>query len=284
MTVSNATSTPTQFADLASRKIAYRMFGTGTPLILAVRFRGTLDVWDPLFLDELAKSFTVIIFDYTGLGASSGEPTYLRESLAQDAKDLIDYLGYGKVVMGGWSLGGVVAQVVSAKFPDAVSHTVLIGTAPPGKPQVPGDALFMKTAMKPENDLEDEFTLFFEPQSVKSKEAAIRSHGRLTHRKRGRSPAIPEGTFMKLLSEAKDRSTIFPDPEGFYMAALAATEAPILVVGGDHDIACPVENWYGLSRTWQSMHLLTIPQSGHAPHHQEPEFVARAIAAFVANH
>jgi hypothetical protein len=50
MTVSNATSTPTQFADLASRKIAYRMFGTGTPLILAVRFRGTLDVWDPLFL------------------------------------------------------------------------------------------------------------------------------------------------------------------------------------------------------------------------------------------
>ncbi|MDK4716029.1 alpha/beta hydrolase [Rhizobium sp. CNPSo 4039] len=284
MALSKADAAPTKFADLSSRKIAYRMFGSGTPLVLAVRFRGTLDAWDPLFLDELAKSFTVVIFDYTGLGASSGEPTYLRESLAQDAKDLIDYLGFGKVVIGGWSLGGVVAQVVAAKFPEAVSHAVLIGTAPPGTPEVPGDPLFMRTAMKPQNDLEDEFILFFEPQSGRSTAAAARSHDRLANRKRDRSPTIPESTFMKLLSEAKDRSTIFPDPEGAYMSALATSEIPILVVSGDHDIACPVENWYGLSRKWQSMHLLTTPQSGHAPHHQEPEFVARAIAAFVASH
>lgn len=133
----HAVSARTEYADLGDRKLAYRKIGQGTPLVLAVRFRGTLDAWDPLFLDVLAKKFTVITFDYTGLGASSGEPTYQREALAKDAKDLIDYLGFDKVVMGGWSLGGVVAQVVAATYPKRVSHVVLIGTAPPGRPETP---------------------------------------------------------------------------------------------------------------------------------------------------
>lgn len=142
----------------------------------------------------------------------------------------------------------------------------------------------MKTAMKPVNDLDDEYVLFFEPTSEGSRLAAGRSHERISERKADRSPPIPEAAFMKLLSEAKDRSTIFPDPEGAYMSALAKTDLPILVVAGDHDIACPVENWLGLSGKWRTLHLLTVPLAGHAPQHQEPEFVADAISSFVAHH
>ncbi len=284
MTAETATTIQTDHADLDGRKLAYRKFGKGPPIVLAVRFRGTMDSWDPLFLDELAKNFTVVTFDYTGLGASTGTPTYDRASLAKDAKDLIDYLGFEKVVMAGWSLGGVVAQVFSTAYPDKVSQAVLIGTAPPGHSKVSGEPLFIKTAMNPVNTLEDEYILFFEPASDGSKSAAKRSHDRIAHRHKDRSPSIPEATFMKLLNEAKDRSTIYPDPDGAYMAKLSAGEVPLLVISGDHDIACPVENWLGLVRDWKSLHLVTLPQAGHGPHHQEPQYCADVISSFVRNH
>ncbi len=284
MTPAKASTTITKHADLEGRTLAYRQFGEGPPLVLAVRFRGTMDSWDPLFLDELAKNFMVVIFDYTGLGGSTGTPTYDRASLAKDARDLIDFLGFDKVVMGGWSLGGVVAQVCATTYPDKVSQAVLIGTAPPGHPKVSGEPIFIKTAMNPVNTLDDEFILFFEPASESSKAAAKRSHDRIAERKAGRSPAIPEATFMKLLSEARDRSTIYPDPEGAHMRKLAAGVVPLLVISGDHDIACPVENWLELVRDWKSLHLVTLPQAGHGPHHQEPHFCADVIASFVRNH
>lgn len=278
-----ASTTSTKFADLEDRKIAYRRFGKGTPLVLNIRFRGTMDSWDPLFLDELAKSFEVVIFDYTGLGASTGHPTYDRASLVKDARDLIDFLGFEKVVIGGWSLGGVVAQKFTATQPELVSHTVLIGTAPPGTPEVSGERLFMETAMHPNNGLEDQTILFFEPKSESSREAAKRSLERIESRDADRSPQIPETVFMKLLSEAKDRSTIYPDPEGMEMAALAAGKNPVLVISGDHDIACPIGNWLPLTTKWKSLHLVTIPQAGHGPHHQEPIFCAETVTSFVKN-
>ncbi|MBO9127781.1 MULTISPECIES: alpha/beta fold hydrolase [unclassified Rhizobium] len=279
-----ASTTPTRLANLEGRDIAYRRFGKGLPLVLSIRFRGTMDSWDPLFLDELAKNFEVIIFDYTGLGASSGDPSYDRASLVKDAKDLIDFLGFEKVVIGGWSLGGVVAQKFTATHPEMVSHTVLIGTAPPGKPEVSGERLFMETAMHPSNGLDDQIILFFEPNSEQSREAARVSLERIESREVDRSPPIPEAIFMKLLSEAKDRSTIYPDPEGVEMASLSEGRNPILVISGDHDIACPIGNWLPLTTKWKSLHLLTIPQAGHGPHHQEPLFCAQVITSFIETH
>ena len=62
----------TQYVEVAGDRIAYRSIGVGTPMILLTRMRGTLDTWDPLFLDELAKSNRVITVDYPGVGYSAG--------------------------------------------------------------------------------------------------------------------------------------------------------------------------------------------------------------------
>ena len=126
----------TQFVDVDGRRLAYRTFGSGTPLVLCVRFRGTMDTWDPLFLDSLVEQgFQVTIFDYSGLGQSTGERTYHPASLAKDAIDLIVALELGKAVIGGWSVGGMAAQIVLAKAPQLVTHAVLIATTPPGHGQ-----------------------------------------------------------------------------------------------------------------------------------------------------
>ena len=67
-----AAAVPTRYVQVGLDRIAYRSIGDGAALLLLTRMRGTLDTWDPLFLDELAKSYRVITVDYPGVGYSSG--------------------------------------------------------------------------------------------------------------------------------------------------------------------------------------------------------------------
>ena len=120
-----ATAAPTRFVEVGGRKLAYRSVGQGKPIVLCHRFRGVLDWWDPAFIDGLAaQGFQIVYFDYTGLGQSTGEKTYDAVSLAKDAKDLIGALGLKDVVIGGWSIGGVAAQIFLAMFGADVSHEI----------------------------------------------------------------------------------------------------------------------------------------------------------------
>lgn len=59
-----AVNTKTKFVETGNRKIAYRSTGKGLPIIMVNRFRGTLDTWDPAFLDALISEFNVITIDY----------------------------------------------------------------------------------------------------------------------------------------------------------------------------------------------------------------------------
>ncbi|WP_339947878.1 alpha/beta hydrolase [uncultured Albimonas sp.] len=276
-----ARTAPSQLIEIRGRRLAYRRFGEGPTLVLALRFRGVMDSWDPAFLDALAASFTVVIFDYTGLGQSTGAPSYGRERMARDILDLADGLGLGRFVLGGWSLGGVAAQIFAAAHPERVRQLVLIGTTPPGPQPHDAEPIFLQTALKPVNDLEDETILFFEPASPSSRAAAEASHARIAAREGDVSPPVPPETFLRLLQESHDPAAVFPDPDGRHEAFFRGGGVPVLVISGDHEVVFPVQNWHALNRVWPSLHLVTIPQAGHAPQHQMPEFVAGLIAGFV---
>lgn len=277
----SAVAAPTQFVDIKGRKIAYRSIGAGTPLILCNRLRGVLDVWDPAFLDALAENFHVVTFDYSGLGRSTGRATYERKSLAKDAKDLADALDLERFVVGGWSLGGMAAQVVTALYPERVSHMILIGTTPPGQVNHPPEPIFLQTALKPDYDLEDEIILFFEPESEASRAAAKASHERIARRTTDLSPPIPEETYLRMLAETRHEDLFHDD--GGYRDFLKSTSIPILVISGDHEIIFPVENWFDLNRECQSVHLMVLPRMGHGPHHEAPRMCADLITSFIRN-
>jgi len=238
-----------------------------------------MDLWDPLFLDSLAAAgLRVVTFDYSGLGLSTGDRTYNPEALARDAKDLIDALGFDKVVIGGWSLGGLAAQTFVAMYPQHVTHVVLIGTGPPGPLVKTAEQLFYDTARIPENSFEDQIILFFEPRSQASRAAARSSVDRIERRRSDLSVPVPIEFALTALG-TRPRNPMFPADA--VLAALKSTSIPILHVGGDHDISFPVENWYALNQQLPTLQLLTFPQAGHAPHHQYPVASARHIATFV---
>lgn len=271
-------STPTQFVELADRRLAYRTFGVGKPLVLAVRFRGTMDSWDPLFLDALVgQGFQVTVFDYAGLGQSSGTPTYSPGSLAKDAIELVSALGLRDVAMGGWSLGGIAAQIVFAQAPTLVSHLVLIATTPPGHLVKTGEQLFYDLARR-ENDADDAMSLFFEPASPASVTAGGQSMARLALRTADRGPDVPFEWAGEQLGGVP-RNPMFPVDAILHV--LKTTTVPVLHLGADHDIAFPVENWYALNAQLPTLRLVTFPSAGHAPQHQYPQEAARHISAFV---
>ena len=64
---------PTQFADGAGIRFAYRRFGKnqGVPLVFFQHFTGTVDNWDPAVTDGLARDREVILFNNAGIPSSS---------------------------------------------------------------------------------------------------------------------------------------------------------------------------------------------------------------------
>jgi len=276
-----AITAPTQFLDVGDRVLAYRMIGDGTPILLCTRFRGTLDLWDPAFLDALVKNgFKVITFDYTGLGQSNGTPSYNPIDMAADVRDLIRALALENVVLGGWSLGGMAVQAALTLYPQNISHLVLLGTTPPGPLVKLAEQLFYDLAGKDENDFEDVVALFFEPSSPLSREAAARSQSRIESRTTDVSPPVPV-EFARARIEGGPSNPAFPAPP--VLETLKKTAIPILHIGGDHDIIFPVENWYALNPELPTLTLVTFPRSGHGPHHQHPQVCADIIASAVRN-
>ena len=130
----NHVEAPTQFIETRKEKYAYRRFGTktGTPLLLLQHFTGTLDNWDPLVTDGLAKSHDVVLFENAGVGRSTGKVPSTIAGMAEHAFAFLDALHIETGDVLGFSLGGMVAQQMALDRPDAVRKLILAGTAPRG--------------------------------------------------------------------------------------------------------------------------------------------------------
>lgn len=267
----------TQYALIDHQKIAYRKTGQCSPIIIANRFRGTLDTWDPLFLALLAKNNTVITFDYAGIGYSTGELPLDIKDVAAEITKLADYLKIDKFSVMGWSYGGWVAQYATFLNPGRILKTVIIGSNAMGKNEVPIHPAFFERALKPQNDFEDVVVLFFEPTSAASRAAAQASMGRImAHADWSKVPHTQE-VFQRYFAS---NTAITEDKENF-RGAYATLKTPVLVISGDHDISFATENWFPLMKNAPTLQHIILPAAGHAPHFQYPELSASYINTFL---
>src|SRR6516164_7731316 len=118
-----------RFAQVNGIRMAYRIRGTGPPLVLVMGYRLNSAAWPATFIDQLARRFTVIAPDNRGTGLSD-KPVhgYAIANLARDVCGLLDELGIAEVAMLGYSMGGAIAQELVRQFPSRVSHLILCAT------------------------------------------------------------------------------------------------------------------------------------------------------------
>jgi pimeloyl-ACP methyl ester carboxylesterase len=96
-----------------------------TPLLLIMGFSGTMDLWSPEFVAALAQGRQVIVFDNRGVGETNNPMgVYPFSQLADDTAGLIKALGYDRLDVLGWSMGGNVAIDLTVRHPGVVSQLV----------------------------------------------------------------------------------------------------------------------------------------------------------------
>jgi len=273
-----AATAETRSVQVGADRIAYRQLGSGDPIVLLNRFRGTIDTWDPAFLDALARQRTLILLDLPGIGYSEGtQPDSMEQAIAS-VDGMAQALGLEKFDLLGWSWGGLLAQAYLIDRPARVDRVVLLATNPAGKNEIPLQPAFLERALKPVNDLADEEVLFFEPASAFSRDRARESRERIRAR-----PDVD----ARIPSQQAQFERYFKAAGGFHEDAtgrrekLIRVERPILVIAGDHDTSTAGQNWFPLIGKMRDARFVFYSQTGHAPHHQYPEEVATLVLDFL---
>src|ERR1700682_1796733 len=133
-TPASNTTAPTLLLQINGQTYAYRRFGGGPalPLLFLQHFTGTLDNWDPAVTDALALGRSAILFESSGIGRSGGKVPETVAGMADHAMKFLDALGLTQVDVLGFSLGGMVAQVMALKRPALLRRIILTGTGPEG--------------------------------------------------------------------------------------------------------------------------------------------------------
>jgi pimeloyl-ACP methyl ester carboxylesterase len=270
---------PTRFVEAGDARYAYRTLGTATgiPLILLQMFGGTMDDWDPSLTNELASHYKIILFDNKGVASSTGQTPNTIEEMATDARAFIKALGYKKVNLLGFSLGGAIAQQIILDEPDLVDKLILAGTQHKGGVQLEGivEPLTKASSMGP---VESKLYLLFSP-SEEGRAAGNASLARISQRTEGRDPAITNETIQAQLTAVLGWGKATPDS----LSRLQRIHQPTLIVNGNNDILVPTIGSYTMFQNIPNAYLFLYPDSGHGSIFQYAKLFVRETVEFL-NH
>ncbi|MGD0081297.1 MAG: alpha/beta hydrolase [Methanoregula sp.] len=252
--------------------IAYKEVGSGEPLVLIMGYSGTMDLWDPRVVNQLAKQYRVIIFDNRGMGhTTSSDKEYSIRLFADDTAGLMDALKIEKADVMGFSMGTNIAQELTLDYPEKVDKLILYAGDPGGK-----------EALSPA------------PQDLESIQNTTG-----TDRERG------ERLFMEMfppvwLKENPDPSKYFPNVTSMSPAEnvrrqytammtwngsssrLPDMEQPLLLITGDQDLLTPPGNSLIIAGKVPQSWIVRMRGGGHGVMYQYPDAFASIVLTFLS--
>ena len=272
--VSSYKDAPTRTMRAAGVDFAYRDLGpkTGIPVIFLTHLAAVLDNWDPRVVDGIATQHRVITFDNRGVGASSGSTPKTIEAMAADAVAFIRALGFDQVDLLGFSMGGMIAQVIAQNEPHLVRKLILTGTGPAG-----GEGITKVTRISHLDTVRALLTLtdpkqyLFFTRTPTGRKAGREFLARLKERKAGRDKRISVRSYAAQLKAIHRWGQQPP-------ADLSTVRQPALVANGEADRMVPISNSVDLAQRLANAGLAVYPDAGHGgifQYHQQ--FVERAL-------
>jgi pimeloyl-ACP methyl ester carboxylesterase len=268
---------PTETVDVGGTRFAYRQLGpdTGVPVIFLNHLAAVLDNWDPRVIDGIASRRRVIAFDSRGIGASEGSTPDSVEAMARDAIAFIRALGFDQVDLIGFSLGGMVSQVIAQEEPQLVRRLVLAGTGPAGGEGM--DKVTRTTILdmvRGALTFKDPKTYLFFTRTPNGKTAARDFLKRLKERGDDRDKAISPIAFRRQLKAIHTWATQRP-------SELSHMQQPALVANGDQDRMVPSSNSVDLARRLPNARLKLYPDAGHGGVFQYHQDFVPAVLEFL---
>jgi pimeloyl-ACP methyl ester carboxylesterase len=264
----------TETIDVGGVEFAYRQLGPsrGVPVVFLTHLAAVLDNWDPRVVDGIAARHPVITFDNRGVGASGGSTPTTIEQMARDAVTFIGGLGFDRVDLFGFSMGGMIAQVIAQEEPRLVRKMIIAGTGPAG-----GDGIDKVTRISYLDiargllTRQDPKQFLFFTRTPNGRRAGKEFLARLEERTNDRDKAISVGSFRAQLKAIHRWGQQTP-------ADLASIHQPVLVMNGESDRMVPTKNTVDLNRRLPNSQLVVYPDAGHGGVFQfHEDFVKRAL-------
>lgn len=233
----------------------------------------------------LTAAMQVVYFDHRGQGRSArGNPDrWTLDENVEDMEALRRHLGCGPIVSIGTSYGGMVAMAHAARYPEAVSHLVLVVTAAHGG--------FIPRAQQ---ILAERGTSAQQALCAKVWSGGFESEAELKryYRVMGplysarHDPAMAEDGLARAIHSAEALNRAFR-PDGFLRRfdlrpELARITAPTLVLAGRLDWICPPEFSEEIQALIPGSRLVIVESSSHSMRVDAPERLFGAILDFVA--
>ncbi|MFZ0917702.1 MAG: alpha/beta hydrolase [Candidatus Udaeobacter sp.] len=258
-----------------SAKIVYRRLGNGRPLLILNGFGATGSDWDPLFIDGLASYNELILLDNRGIGGSTddGRPFDIAR-LASDAAHAIETLGFERISILGWSMGGFIAQTLALQHPNRVNELILLSTDPGGsEADLASPAMWSQlvdTSGTPHDQAKRLLSLLF-PSDVA--QSFYRKFGDIVAAARARLSPDLINRQAAAMDEWHDNGA---------GDQLRRINAPTLIATGTEDVVIPPSNALKLVNAIPNAWLAQFPHGGHAFMAQYPCQMADLINCFLA--
>jgi len=224
--------------------------------------------WSPL-ISELEKTANVVAFDLPGFGDSDSIPDFnLDAVLSLIAAHLPE-----KCILIGWSLGGILATQLAARYPNKITKIITLAA----------NAKFVasenyKAAMSPSTNRQFNQGFSTDPAGTLKLFCGLLSQGDSNERallKKVRSLIQPDvanknwSQALELLSQIDNREVFAKlSQEGLHLL-------------GEKDALVPVTAYDFMSISNPKQKLKIIPAAAHAIHWSNPELIASLITDFL---
>ena len=254
-------------------RVAYRMAGSGPPIILIHGVTSSSENWKTVG-PMLAQDYTVLAPDLVGHGKSAKpRGDYSMGAFASGVRDLAVALDIGPATVVGHSLGGGVAMQFSYQFPERAVRLALIDTGGLGS-SVHG---LLRAATLPGSEIV--LPLLAGQRVLKAGQTAGRLLGRFglhlgtdaAEMVRGHASLHDPETRLAFVHTL--RASV--DPRGQRVKATdrlyLAAELPLLILWGARDRIIPIGHGRRAHEMIPGSRFEVFESAGHFPHLDEPQ-------------
>jgi pimeloyl-ACP methyl ester carboxylesterase len=268
---------PVQHVKVGDLDMGYRTIGPfgaaadSTPLLMIMGSSGTMDMWSPEFVSDLAQGREVVVFDNRGMGETNDPGgAYEFSQLADDSAGLIKALGYDKMDVLGWSMGGMAAIDLTVRYPELVSKLVSYAGSAGGPKSVPMSKKTLAVMTDMSGSVEERgmrlLALLF-PQSYRDANPKYYE-------------SFPQTTEQLSAAAIERQDQAIGEWKGVWNG-LEGITAPTLFVTGAEDVIEPPQNAKLMAAAVPGAELEVVPGAGHGLMYQDPQKLAGVVMDFL---